>query len=142
MRSTIGDDLIVETKSFEYFGEEQGSDPGSVNGFLSRAKNYPLSKPMVDHDKKGIKTIRKGKVSDQITGDLLKGAGAGGWNGKQGRSGWMCVDLVLLARGTTTDIASNIRGKAWPPKLRGNKLASFENTRVTHCGVVMMASDD
>ena len=29
-----------------------------------RAENYPLSKPMVDHDQKGIKTIRKGKVSD------------------------------------------------------------------------------
>ena len=142
MWSTIRDDLIIETKSFEYFGEEQGSDPSGVNDFLSRTENYPLSKPMVNHNQKGIETIRKGKVSDQITGDLLKGAGAGGWNGEQGRSGWMCVDLVLLARGTTTDIALNIRGEAWPPKLRGNKLASFENTRVTCCGVVMMASNN
>ena len=122
--------------------KKRAANPQSINGFLGRAENYPLSKPMVDHNQKGIETIRKGKVSDQITGDLLKGAGAGGWNGEQGRSGWMCVDLVLLARGTTTDIALNIRGEAWPPILRGNKLASFENTRVTCCGVVMMASNN
>ena len=52
---------------------------------------------MVDHNQKGIKTIRKGKVSDQITGDLLEGAGAGGWDGKKWRSGRVGVDLVLLA---------------------------------------------
>ena len=54
----------------------------------------------------------------------------------------MHVDLVLLTRSAAMDITVNIRGKAWPPKLRGNKLASFENTRVTHCGVVMMVSNN
>ena len=97
MQSAIRDDLIVETKSFKYFGEEQGSDSGSINGFLSWAENYSLSKPMVDHDQKGVETIRKGKVGDQLTGDLLKGARAGGWNGEKRRPGWMHIDLVLLA---------------------------------------------
>ena len=95
---------------------------------------------MVDHDQKGIKTIGKGKVGDQITGDLLKGAGAGGWNGEEWRSGWMGFDLVLLARGTAADITTNIGGKAWPPKLRGNKLASFENTRMASSGMIMVTS--
>ena len=52
---------------------------------------------MVDHDQKGIKTIGKGKVGDEITGDLLEGAGAGGWNGEEWGSGRMGVHLVLLA---------------------------------------------
>ena len=52
---------------------------------------------MVDHDQKGIKAIRKGEVGDQITRDLLEGAGAGGRNGEKWGSGWMGVDLVLLA---------------------------------------------
>ena len=52
---------------------------------------------MVDHDQKGIKTTRKGKVSDQIVRDLLKGAGARGWNGKKGGSRRVGIDLVLLA---------------------------------------------
>ena len=95
--SLIRDDLIIETESFENFGEEQGGNSSGVDGFLSRAENYPLSKSMVDHDQKGIKTIRKGKVSDQITGDLLKGARAGGWNGEKWGSRWMGIDLVLLA---------------------------------------------
>ena len=52
---------------------------------------------MVDHNPKGIKTIGKGKVGDEITGDLLEGAGTGGWNGEEWGSGRMGVYLVLLA---------------------------------------------
>ena len=72
---------------------------------------------MVDHDQKGIKTIGKGKVGDEITGDLLEGAGAGGRNGEKWGSGWMGIGLVLLARGTSMDITADVRGEAWPPKL-------------------------
>ena len=64
MWSAIRDDFIVETKSFECFREEQGSNSRGVDGFLGRAENYPLSKPMVDHDQKGIKTIREQEVGD------------------------------------------------------------------------------
>ena len=71
---------------------------------------------MVDHDQKGIKTIRKGKVGDEITGDLLEGAGVGGRIGEEWGSGRMGVYFVLLTRGTAADVAANIRGKAWPPK--------------------------
>ena len=97
---------------------------------------------MVDHDQKGIKTIRKGKVGDQITGDLLKGAGAGGWNGEKWGSRWMGIGFVLLARGTPTDITANIRGEAWLPKLRGNKLVSLEDSRMTSSGMVMVMSNN
>ena len=93
---------------------------------------------MVDHDQKGIKTIGKGKVGDQITGDLLKGAGAGGRNGEEWGSGWMGVDLVLLTRGASMDKTANVRGKAWPPKFGGNQLASLENPWVASSGVVMV----
>ena len=97
---------------------------------------------MVNHDQKGIKTIIKGKVSDQIAGDLLKGAGAGGWDGEKWGSRRMGIDLVLLAGGASVDITVNIRGEAQPPKLRGNKLASFENARMTSSGMVMVTSND
>ena len=97
---------------------------------------------MVDHNQKGIKTIRKGEVGDQITRDLLEGAGAGGRNREERGVRWMGVDLVLLARGTAADITPDIRGKARPPKLRGNKLASFEDTRVASSGMVMVLSHD
>ena len=43
----------------------------------------------------------------------------------------MHVDLVLLARSTAPDITADIGGKARPPKLGSNKLASLENTRMT-----------
>ena len=97
---------------------------------------------MVNHDQKGIKTIRKGKVGDYIAGDLLKGVGAGGRNGEEWGVGRMGVDLVLLAGGTSLDITANVRGKAWPPKLQGNKLASFENARMASSGMIMVMSHD
>ena len=40
------------------------------------------------------------------------------------------------------DVAVNIRGKAGPPKFRGNKLASFEDTWVASSGMVVVASHD
>ena len=138
----IGDDFVIETKSFEYFGEEQGSDSGSIDGFLCRVENYPLSKPMVDHNQKGIKAIGKREVGDGVTGDLLKGAGARGWNGQKWGLRWMGIDLILLAGGTPVNITVDIRGEAWPPKFRGNKLASFENARVTHSGMIMVTGND
>ena len=97
---------------------------------------------MVDHNQKGIKTIRKGKVSDQIAGDLLKGAGAGGWNGEKWGTGWVSVDFVLLTRGAPPDITPDVRGKAQPPKFQGDKLAGFENSQVTHSRMVMVPSDN
>ena len=95
---------------------------------------------MVNHNQKGIKTIGKGEVSDQITGDLLEGVGAGGQNGEEWGSGRMGVDFVLLACGTSVDITADIRGKAWPSKFRGNQLASLENSWVASSGVVMVTS--
>ena len=80
--------------------------------------------------------------SDQITGDLLEGVGTRGQNRKKRRMRRMGVHFVLLARSTPTDIIANKGCKAWPPKFRSNKLASFENTRVTGGEVVMVADDD
>ena len=140
--SVIRDNLIIETKPFEDFREEQGGDSGGVDGFLGGAENHPLSKPMVDHDQKGIKTVREGKVGDQIAGDLLKGTGAGRWDGEKWGSGWVSIDLVLLERSTAPDVTVDVGGEAQPPKLGSNKLASLENTGMTRYGMIMVVSDD
>ena len=54
----------------------------------------------------------------------------------------MCIGFVLLAQGTSADITTNVRGEAWPPKLRGNKLASLEDSRMTSSGMVMVMSNN
>ena len=97
---------------------------------------------MVDHDQKGVKTVRKGKIGDKIAGDLLEGARAGGGNREERGSRRMGVNFVLLARCAAADIAANVRGEARPPKLRGDQLASFENARMARCGMVVVARDD
>ena len=100
--------------------EKEGCDPLGGDGFLGRAKNHPLSKPMVYHDHERIEACRGGKVGDKIAGDLLKRARGDGFDGRKGGHGGVCVSFVLLAEGTTLDIATDKRGKAGPPKFGGD----------------------
>ena len=62
--------------------EKEGGDSLSGNGFLGRAKNYPLSKPMVDHDQKRVKARGDWEIGDKITGNLLEGMRSGGFDGR------------------------------------------------------------
>ena len=50
MRTSIRDNLGMETESRENIGEEKLGYPFGVNVFSAGAVNYPLSKPMVYHD--------------------------------------------------------------------------------------------
>ena len=56
MWASIRDDLVIEAETEVYFVEKEGGDTFGSDIFLSRTENHPLSKPMVDHDQKGIKT--------------------------------------------------------------------------------------
>ena len=70
----------MKTEAFEYEVKKQLGNPSSVNGFLARRKNDPLSKAMVDHDHDRIKTRRGGKVGDEVNRELLKGERDGGFD--------------------------------------------------------------
>ena len=47
--------------------EEKGGNAFSSDSGFGRAENYPLSKPMVDHDQKCIKAREKWQASDEVT---------------------------------------------------------------------------
>lgn len=72
----------------------------------------------------------------------MERARTGGENGKEQGMRQMCVDLMLLTCGTPIDILADKRHEAQLPELRGNELASFENTRMSSRGVVMVVGDD
>ena len=74
MRSSVRDDFVKKSEMKEDFVEEKGGNPFGSDGFLRRAKNYPLSKPMVYHDQERIEARGDGKIGDEITGDLLERA--------------------------------------------------------------------
>ena len=82
MGATIGDDLIEKSKVKEDFVKKECGDSFGGDGFLSRAENHPLSKPMVYHDQERIKTRGDREIRDKITRDLLEGAGGDGFNGR------------------------------------------------------------
>ena len=60
--------------------EKEGCNPFGGDGFLGRAKNYPLSKPMVYHDHKRIEACGDREIRDEIARDLLEGAGGDGFD--------------------------------------------------------------
>ena len=80
MRAAIRDDFVEKSEAEEDFVEEKGGNPFGGNGFLGRAKNYPLSKPMVYHDHERIKAGGYREICDKIAGDLLEGAGGDGFD--------------------------------------------------------------
>ena len=76
----IGDDFVKKSKTEEDFVEKEGGDSFGGDGFLGRAKNYPLSKSMVYHDQERIEAQGSREVRDKIAGDLLEGAGGDGFD--------------------------------------------------------------
>ena len=79
--ATIGDDFIEKSEAKEDFVEKEGGDSFGGNGFLGRAKNYPLSKPMVYHNHERIEARGDREIRDKIAGDLLEGMGSNGFDG-------------------------------------------------------------
>ena len=81
MGATIGDDFIEKSKAEEDFVKKEGSDSFGSDGFLSRAKNCPLRKPMVYHNHERIKACGDREIHDEIAGDLLERMGGNGFDG-------------------------------------------------------------
>ena len=96
--------------------EEEGGNSFCSNSLLCWAKNYPLTKAVVHHDQKRVKAGGDREVSDEVTGELTEGKGAGGRDGGSGWSGGMGVCLILLASGTSSDICMDERSEAGPPE--------------------------
>ena len=80
MGAAVRDNLVEKSKAKEDFMEKEGGDSLSGNGFLGRAKNYPLRKPMVYHDHERIEAHGHREIRDEVTGDLLKGARGDGFD--------------------------------------------------------------
>ena len=64
MGATIRDDFVKESEAKEDFVEKEGSDPLGGNGFLGRAKNHPLSKPMVYHNHERVEARGDREIRD------------------------------------------------------------------------------
>ena len=60
--------------------EKEGGDPFGGDGLLGRAKNYPLSKPMVYHDHERIEARGDREICDKIARDLLEGTRGDGFD--------------------------------------------------------------
>ena len=74
LRALIRDYFVKKSKTKEDFVEKEGGDPFGGDRFLGRAKNHPLSKPMVYHDQERIEAQGDREIHDKVTGNLLEGA--------------------------------------------------------------------
>ena len=137
MGSSVRDDFVIEAEAKVYFVEKECSDAFGGDVFLCGTENHPLSKPMVDHDQKGIKAGRRGEVGDKITRNLLERAGRGGVNGGEWRNSGVGICLVLLADRAAFNVFADVGGEAGPPEFRCDELSSFEVAGVTGTLMVM-----
>ena len=108
--ASVRDDFVVETEMEVDFVEKEYSNTFGSDVLLCGTENHPLSKPMVNHDQEGIKSSRKGEVSDEVTGDLLEGARCQGANGGERGNSRVSIGLVLLASRTTFNVFVDIGG--------------------------------
>ena len=81
MGASVRDDFVKKSKVKEDFVEKEGGNSFGSDGFLGRAKNYPLSKSMVYHDQERIKAHGDREIRDEVTGNLLEGSGSDGFDG-------------------------------------------------------------
>ena len=81
MGATIRDDFVEKSEAKEDFVEKEGGDSLGSNGFLGRAKNYPLSKPMVYHNHERIEAGGHREIRDKVAGDLLERVRSDGFDG-------------------------------------------------------------
>lgn len=51
------------------------SNPSQINSFCAWHKNYPLTKPIVNHDHNRVKATDHGEVNDQVNRKVLEGTG-------------------------------------------------------------------
>ena len=65
--ASVGYDFVIEAKAEVDFVEKECSNSFGGNVFLHGTKNHPLSKPMVNHDQKGIEAGGRGEVGDKVT---------------------------------------------------------------------------
>ena len=93
MGASVRDYFVIKTETKKDFVEEEVGDSFCGDGFLGRAENHPLSKPMVDHNQKQVKASGEGKVGDEIAGDLLERAGGSRANRCEGGTVGCVLDL-------------------------------------------------
>ena len=122
--------------------EKEGGDSLGGDGFLGRAKNHPLSKPMVDHDQERVETRGGREVGDEIARDLLERARGDRFYWQQGGYSRMGVGFVLLAGGAAFNVLADKGGKPRPPKFGSDKLARFQEARMAGGCVIMAAFKD
>ena len=65
----------MESKPFEYMGEEKFGDSSCIYGFLARDENYPLHKTMVAMTINESCLFEGGKSVTRSTESCLKGRG-------------------------------------------------------------------
>ena len=125
LRTMVRDDFVKKSEMKEDFVEEKGGNPFGGDGFLHRAKNYPLSKSMVYHNQERIKVQGDGEVSDEIAGDLLEWVRSELFDRGQWRYGGVSVSFVLLAFSAALDISADKGSEVRPPEFCGDQLAGL-----------------
>jgi hypothetical protein len=115
--------------------EKEFGDAFCGDGFVTGTENYPLHKPMVDHNHDRIKTRGDGEVGNEVNGELSERVGRGGGDRDKRWCRGVGVDFHLLASSTTVNVVANKSPHGRPPVQAFNKLFGAETARMTRSSV-------
>ena len=87
----------------------------SGDGFLTWEEQSCFSKSVIHHNCYCIKSFTDRQIHDKVDRYLLKEVSGLGSNGKERKTWWMSIDLVLLTHCTSFDVIGNKCGQTWPP---------------------------
>ena len=72
MWALVQDYLVIESEAEVDLRKKECSYSLNGDGLLCGAENYPLCKPVVNHNQQTIKAGRDREVGDQVARDLLE----------------------------------------------------------------------
>jgi hypothetical protein len=112
----VRDDPLGDSEMWKNVAAVELCNSCGINSFCTWDKQGRLGAVMVCDHKDSVKTLRSGKVSDEIHGHCVKGKRVGPGCNRMKRDTWpVSGRFGDLARGTTLNVCRDERALVQPP---------------------------
>ena len=141
--ASVGEEGVGEAKAFEHVFDVIQGRLGGVNCLVTRDRDYPLSRSVVDNDHEAVISVANREICDEIACYLRKWSGIPlSFDQYQTRRGQMCVNFHLLADSATGDIIFDENRHPRPPVISADEFEGFKMSGVSSSeGIVVTAGD-
>ena len=143
LRASVREERIGEAKAFEHVFDVIQGGLGGINCFMTRDRDYPLSRSVVDNDHEAVISVANREICDEIACHLRKWGGISlSFDWYQTGRGWVCVNFHLLADSAASDIIFDENRHPRPPVIPADEFEGFEMSGVSSSERVVVTTGD